>query len=81
MERTVNNKIGTKRTLLFGTLGYALYVSSYLQVLSFLPFLPISILISYPAQSISTLMLAGLSLPQVPFSASLLRSFGPLKVQ
>ncbi|KAG2353813.1 hypothetical protein BDR07DRAFT_1431872 [Suillus spraguei] len=30
---TVNNKIGAKRTLLFGTLGYALYVGSYLQVL------------------------------------------------
>ncbi|KAG2141386.1 major facilitator superfamily domain-containing protein [Suillus bovinus] len=32
---TVNNKIGAKRTLLFGTLGYALYVGSYLQVLFF----------------------------------------------
>lgn len=29
---TVNNKIGAKRTLLFGTLGYALYVGSYLAI-------------------------------------------------
>ncbi|KAG0702226.1 hypothetical protein DFH29DRAFT_1046994 [Suillus ampliporus] len=32
---TVNNKIGARLTLLFGTLGYALYVSSYLQVIFF----------------------------------------------
>jgi hypothetical protein len=48
IERTVNNKIGAKRTLLFGTLGYALYVGSYLQVL-FL-FLPVYILMPNPAQ-------------------------------
>ncbi|KAH7922668.1 MFS general substrate transporter [Leucogyrophana mollusca] len=29
---TVNNKIGPKRTLLLGTLGYALYVGSYLAI-------------------------------------------------
>ncbi|KAG1730558.1 major facilitator superfamily domain-containing protein [Suillus paluster] len=29
---TVNNKIGARLTLLFGTLGYALYVSSYLVI-------------------------------------------------
>jgi hypothetical protein len=79
IKRTVNNKIGAKRTLLFGTLGYALYVGSYLQVL-FL-FLPITILMPIPAQSISTLALAGLLLPRAPFSVSLLRSCGPLKAQ
>ncbi|KAG1730091.1 hypothetical protein EDB19DRAFT_1832168 [Suillus lakei] len=33
-RRTVNNKIGAKRTLLFGTLGYALYVAQSISTLA-----------------------------------------------
>ncbi|KAG2125129.1 hypothetical protein DEU56DRAFT_916734 [Suillus clintonianus] len=63
------NWIGAKRTLLFETLCYALYVGSYLQAFFF--FCLISILMVNPVQQISTLVLAGLPLPQVPFSALL----------
>lgn len=60
-------------------MGYALYVSSYLQV----PFLldQPTILMSHEVQSISTPALAGLSLPRVPFSALPLDYCGLLKVR
>jgi hypothetical protein len=37
-ERTINNKLGSRLTLLLGTIGYALYIGSFLYATHSLPY-------------------------------------------